>query len=80
MPAKGIVLDYSGTLSIGAVLFSTPERLAEALRQSGLANLGVTTPAAFWDQIVNPTWEKGSTTSAGYRRDYGRQAFGTLRP
>lgn len=68
MAVKGIIFDYSGTLSIGAVLFSAPERLAQALRQSGLYDLGVTTHEAFWERIVNPTWEQGSTTSVGYKQ------------
>ena len=68
MAVKGIIFDYSGTLSIGAVLFASPGRLAEELRRSGLGDLGVTTPAVFWDQIVNPTWERGSTTAVGYKK------------
>lgn len=73
MAVKGIIFDYSGTLSIGAVLFSAPGRLTEALRQSGLYDLGVTTPEVFWDRIVNPTWEQGSTTSVGYKQVMARR-------
>ncbi len=66
-PDKLILFDYSGTLSLQAVLFGQEDSLRLALEQSGLARLGVT-PARFWEEIVNPTWEEGSTTKVGYRR------------
>ncbi len=68
MPSNLVVLDFSGTLSLEAVLFGRAERLAEALRQSGLARLGVDSPAVYWQEIVNPTWAEGSTTAGGYKR------------
>jgi len=61
------VIDFSGTLSLGAVLFSRPEHLASALRKTGLAEAGVTTEA-FWSEIINPGWQKGCTTALGYSR------------
>ncbi len=63
-----IIFDYSGTLSMEAALFSRPERLAVELKESGLAGLGVATSDLFWTEIVNPTWEEGSTTQIGYER------------
>jgi FMN phosphatase YigB (HAD superfamily) len=66
-PEKLIIFDYSGTLSLNAVLFARPEHLMKELRESGLSDLGVTSPEIFWKEIVNPTWEEGSTTSVGYK-------------
>lgn len=60
------VLDFSGTLSLGAARFATAERLAGELRRSGLADLGIASPEAFWEVLVNPTWDRGSTTPDGY--------------
>lgn len=62
-----IVLDYSGTLSLGAVQFGRTESLIEALKRSGLWDLGVSSPEIFWDEIVNPTWQEGSTTGVTYK-------------
>ncbi len=62
-----IILDYSGTLSLEATAFARPERLLEELKISGLWELGVRTPGLFWERVVNPTWEAGSTTPVGYR-------------
>ncbi len=61
-----VVLDFSGTLSLGAVLFGRDESLVRALQETGLWELGVDSPQSFWDRIVNPTWEAGSTTRCGY--------------
>ncbi len=66
-PEKLIIFDYSGTLSPDAALFARPGNLMKELRESGLVDLGVTSPEIFWKEIVNPTWEKGSTTSVGYK-------------
>lgn len=60
------VLDFSGTLSLGAARFAAPARLSDELRRSGLADLGIASPEAFWDALVNPTWDRGSTTTEGY--------------
>jgi len=69
MGAKNLVIfDYSGTLSLESVLFAEPARLEEELRRSGLYGLGVTTPDVFWNEIVDFTWERGSTTGIGYKR------------
>ncbi|WP_408998608.1 hypothetical protein ACJ77P_14145 [Syntrophus buswellii] len=66
-PHKLLLLDYSGTLSLQAVLFGRGDSLQSALEQSGLACLGIT-PSRLWEKIVNPTWEEGSTTPVGYRQ------------
>lgn len=65
-PAALVIFDYSGTLSLAAPRFGRPESLAQALAETGLAALGVATPDAYWDKIVNPTWTEGSTTRTGY--------------
>ncbi|MBA7565719.1 hypothetical protein ES708_07404 [subsurface metagenome] len=67
MIEKLVIFDYSGTLSPDAVRFAEDDNLAEELKRSGLAALGVADPETFWDRIVNPTWQEGSTTSIGYR-------------
>jgi FMN phosphatase YigB (HAD superfamily) len=63
---KLIIFDYSGTLSLDAIEFSNPEKLISHLQESGLFELGVDNAALFWE-IVNSTWEKGSTTQLGYK-------------
>jgi hypothetical protein len=68
-----IIFDYSGTLSTGAVLFGRPEYLMDRLKKSGLAALGVTGLDIFWNDIVNPTWNEGSTSSSGYKNLMIRQ-------
>ncbi len=65
---KLVIFDYSGTLSLEGPRFAGPDRLEDALRQSGLFALGVTTPDFFWEQIVDPTWIEGSTTAIGYKK------------
>ena len=65
-PEKFVIIDYCGTLSLEAPRFGRSENLIRALKESGLAALGVSTPEVFWGNIVNPTWVKGSTTSIGY--------------
>lgn len=64
---KLIIFDYSGTLSLAASQFAAPDSLMRHLEETGLAGLGVNTPHIFWEKIVNPTWQEGSTTSAGYK-------------
>jgi len=66
MIEKLVIFDWSGTLSPDAVTFGEDDTLTGALERSGLAALGVATPGTFWNKIVNPTWEEGSTTPAGY--------------
>ncbi len=66
--AAMVVLDFSGTLSLQATLFARPENLARALQASGLWRLGINSVQMFWDEIINPTWEEGSTTPKGYLR------------
>lgn len=67
-PKKLIIFDYSGTLSLEATLFARPDYLMKQLSESGLMGLGIVSPEIFWEQIVNPTWLEGSTTSAGYKK------------
>jgi hypothetical protein len=64
------VLDFSGVLSPGAAAFSRPQSLQQALLDSGLAALGLD-QAAFWSEIIEPTWHQGSTTARGYRKLLG---------
>jgi len=64
---KLVILDYSGTLSLASVLFASPKRLALELDRCGLKRLGISTCGLFWDVVVNPTWQEGSTTTAGYK-------------
>jgi hypothetical protein len=65
-PESLIIFDYSGTLSIGAPRFAEAGHLAAELAACGLAALGIDRPGIFWDEIVLPTWEEGSTTAIGY--------------
>ena len=65
-PESLIILDYSGTLSIEAPRFARPEHLEEQLAACGLADFGIDRADRFWEEIVNPTWEEGSTTARGY--------------
>ena len=67
-PEKLVIFDYSGTLSLEAPRFADPASLLAALAESGLAKLGVSTPEAFWREMVVPTWVEGSTTVIGYKR------------
>lgn len=48
--------------------FGRPERLGRALSDSGLAALGVATPAAYWSRIVAPTWAAASTSRRPFAR------------
>jgi hypothetical protein len=65
---KLIIFDYSGTLSLESTLFARPEHLMKQLTESGLTELGVSSPEAFWNEIVNPSWLEGSTTTIGYKK------------
>lgn len=65
MSDRLIIFDYSGTLSLEAAAFSRSDNLIGHLQKSGLFELGVDN-ALFWE-IVNATWEKGSTTRIGYK-------------
>ncbi|HVO66033.1 MAG TPA: hypothetical protein VMT12_06055 [Syntrophales bacterium] len=67
-PDKLLIFDYSGTLSLESTLFAIPDQLMKHLTESGLVNLGISSPEIFWEQIVNPTWQEGSTTLAGYKK------------
>lgn len=68
LPRKLIIFDYSGTLSRESTLFGRPDYLMKQLKESGLIDLGVTSPSIFWEQIVNPTWVEGTTTQVGYKK------------
>ncbi len=61
-----VIFDFSGTLSLGAVLFGKNKTIRQALNNSGLANMGITDPKTLWNELVEPTWEEGSTTQRGY--------------
>ena len=67
-PEKLIIFEYSGTLSLDAVLFTRPGNLMKELRGSGLVDLGITSPEISWEEIVNHTWEEGSAASFGYKK------------
>lgn len=67
-----LVLDFSGTLSLEAVRFGTPDRLTSALQQSGLYRLGVD-DTRYWNDLVIPTWIEGSTTRIGLKQLLARQ-------
>jgi hypothetical protein len=64
---KLIIFDYSGTLSLGAVLFGHSDNVMNDLKRCGLTDMGVSGPEVFWEGVVIPTWLKGSTTVAGYK-------------
>ncbi|MEA2013712.1 MAG: hypothetical protein U9N38_00140 [Thermodesulfobacteriota bacterium] len=66
MSEKLIIFDYSGTLSLDAVSFGEEDNLTGELKRSGLAGLGIADPETFWEEIVNPAWQEGSTSSIGY--------------
>lgn len=61
-----IIFDYSGTLSTQAPLFAESGHLKGQLDACGLAALGIKDQNIFWNEIVNPSWEEGSTTAVGY--------------
>ncbi len=61
-----VIIDFSGTLSLGAVMFSRAGKLMQALQESGLTELGIKNPDLFWNELIGPTWEEGSTTAQGY--------------
>jgi hypothetical protein len=67
LPGKLIIFDYSGTLSPGMAEFANPDNLMHHLQESGLFALGIKSAALFWE-IINATWEKGSTTRLGYKK------------
>ncbi|TFG93208.1 MAG: hypothetical protein E4H15_01875 [Syntrophobacterales bacterium] len=66
MIEKLVIFDWSGTLSPDAGTFAEDENLTEELGRSGLTALGIGDPETFWNEIVNPTWQEGSTTPIGY--------------
>jgi hypothetical protein len=68
LPEKLVILDYSGTLSRGAVLFARPEDLMKHLEDSGFKDLGIVKPEKYWEDLVNPTWLEGSTKDRGYKK------------
>ncbi len=77
---KLVIFDYSGTLSLDAVRFGEDNNLTGELDRSGLAGLGIADPETFWKEIVNPSWEEGSTTSIGYREVMYRRIRENLPP
>jgi len=65
---KLVIFDFSGTLSIKPVVFGSEENLADALKDSSLWGLGLSSPDRFWKDVINPTWTQGSTTPIGYEK------------
>ncbi|GAK52236.1 hypothetical protein U14_03487 [Candidatus Moduliflexus flocculans] len=61
-----VIIDFSGTLSIDAVLFSLDDELTEALCDSGLWQLGLNSLNMFWQDVIAPTWAAGATSTIGY--------------
>ncbi|MCX7815943.1 MAG: hypothetical protein N2317_00325 [Syntrophales bacterium] len=61
-----VIFDFSGTLSVKAVLFSHSARLNEELKRAGLTEFGVSNDVIFWDKIVVPTWHEAVTSGIGY--------------
>ncbi|OAN48358.1 hypothetical protein A6A03_08220 [Chloroflexus islandicus] len=72
MTATLLILDFSGTLSLGAVRFGETHRLATALSDAGLLALGVTVDR-YWNELVGPTWVEGSTSRVGLAALLARQ-------
>lgn len=66
MPKHLILFDFSGTLSLNAVLFGQAERLTHALRDSGLWRMGLNRLDDFWNGVIAPTWAEGAATPLGY--------------
>ncbi len=77
---KLVIFDYSGTLSTDAVRFGENDRLTETLKRSGLTELGIADTKVFWEEIVNPSWEEGSTASIGYVEVITRQVKNKFSP
>ncbi len=74
-----VIFDFSGTLSLGAVLFGKDKTMRQALKNSGFDALGIDNPETFWNDLVIPTWEEGSTTTRGYCRVLAERAEQLLR-
>jgi len=67
-PTRMVVLDFSGTLSLSATEYGRAEHLLRKLEESGLCRFGLDSVERFWTEVVNPTWQEGSTTAKGYRQ------------
>lgn len=67
-PTKMVVFDYSGTLSLDAALFGKTDHLIQELKRSGLWQLGLNSLEIFWREILNPTWQEGSTSAKSYKQ------------
>jgi hypothetical protein len=63
---KLVILDYCGTLSMGAPDFGRRKNLASALEKSGLSTFGIADVETFWRKVASPTWDEGGRTSIGY--------------
>jgi hypothetical protein len=63
-----VILDFSGTLSLGSSLFGREESLTQALRDCGLWGAGVNHPDHFWQKVADATWEEGSVTGEALPR------------
>ncbi len=74
-----VIFDFSGTLSLGTVLFGKEKTMRQALKSSEFEALGIDDPETFWNDLVIPTWEEGSTTTKGYCRVLAERAEQLLR-
>jgi hypothetical protein len=74
-----VVLDFSGTLSLDAVAFAAPGRIEAELQRTGLWDLGIDAAGLFWDELIAPTWQEGSTTDRGYAAVVSAAASEVLR-
>ena len=61
-----VILDFSGTLSLGAAVFGRSANLEQALRDTGFSALGLADPDAFWQDVIDPTWKQGGTGKLTY--------------
>jgi hypothetical protein len=61
-----VIFDFSGTLSIEAVLFGRDENLCREFKLSGLWQIGLQSSEIFWSDVIAPTWQQGATTPIGY--------------
>lgn len=73
------IFDFSGTLTLGSLIFGRSDVLQQALQATGVWSLWLARRtageasveeqiAAFWNDVITPTWESGGTTHAGYAR------------
>lgn len=73
-----VAFDFSGTLTIAGPQFAADDVLADRLREAGLWELGIDSAELFWQRLVAPTWQRGSTTADGYASVLAGAAAGVL--